>query len=169
MSEPDEPRFSRPKVKITSSDPSVDWSREEKEEEEFGLQDVKVEVTIRFTTGIGGMDEMTQTMSLPGLLKPENLESSEARVAEAIGLELIEPIRARMRAEILCHFGQLPEPWLEDDPILIDWYKHIKLSGTRRGRMEDMAQWFRMIQGSRALSRAIVATQEQGLVPGPQY
>lgn len=140
------------------------WGEEEEVPEVFGPEDVRVDVTIRITTGEGSIDEQTRTLTLPGLLNPSQLESSEATVAEAIGTELVEPIRARMRAELFSRANRLPTSWLEGDPELVDWYDTIRRAGIRTQRVDDKVQWSRIACGGRSLSDLLSEAAESDFI-----
>ncbi|MCB1091041.1 MAG: hypothetical protein KDL87_05900 [Verrucomicrobiae bacterium] len=128
--------------------PPQEWPLEPEPEPEspppLTSEDLEIAVTIRISNGDGVLEEWNTTELLRALLSQAGLPGSESRVADLIGREVVEPIRALVRAELCHRFGDLPEAWLEGDPELIDWYEQCRRSAGRDHRVHDKLQWSRI-------------------------
>lgn len=111
-----------------------------------GPDDVRVEISVRITTGSGSLGKVEIDTILPALLARHRLESSETEVASLIGSGLIGPLRACLRAELFRRHHSLPTAWLDGIPGLADWYELLTHLLSRQGLRLDQ-QWGAAVGG----------------------
>jgi hypothetical protein len=124
-------------------------------------EDLQIDVTVRFSTGSGVLDEVTSSTVLRDLLNRKRLAHSEAAVADAMGRQVIEPIRALVRAELFDRFNQLTDDWLEGDPKLVEWYELCRHSRSREGRIQDLLQWARIGRQGKTMEELIMRVMSE--------
>lgn len=139
--------------------PWQEWRPEPEPEPEppppVGPLDLRVEVSIRFSNGDSGLGEVVKDLVIRDLFAREKLPSSEAEVAELTGREIIEPIRALIRAELFSRHQILPCDWLENDLELVDWYAHCRRAMPTKARLDDKLQWSRIGLRGRTIEQAL--------------
>ncbi len=102
-----------------------------------GPDDVRVEISVRITTGSSSLGKVEIDTILPALLACHRLESSETEVASLIGTRLIGPLRACLRTELFRRHQSLPAAWLDGIPGLADWYELLAHLLSRQGLRLD--------------------------------
>lgn len=155
-----------PPVMIQENDgPWEEWRPDPEPEPQLppplGSRDLQIEVSIRFSTGDGLLDEIVKTLDLRGLFAEERLRSSEAEVADLTGREIIEPIRALVRAELFARFQTLPCAWVERDLELVDWYERCTRSYPGKHRLDDKQQWSRIGLQGKTIEEALAKVMEK--------